>query len=68
MNCLSCHRRVRLFDPKHPLRVLLPRCRQCGHYVFGLAHKVVLLLLFAVLVYLLLSMFLPSFKPVSGAR
>ena len=68
MNCLYCRRHVRLLDSKHPLRLLLPRCRHCGRYVLGLAHKVVLLLLFASLVYLLLSMFLPSFKPVSGAR
>lgn len=63
MHCSYCHRPLRLLDGKHPQRLLLPRCRACGRYTLGAAHKIILTLMVAVVVYLLMSLFLPTPRP-----
>jgi hypothetical protein len=55
MHCRYCHRPIRLLDSRHPQRLLLPRCRVCRNYTFGLAHKAILLLLVAVAVAVLVG-------------
>jgi hypothetical protein len=55
MNCSYCHRPLRLLDRRHPLRLLLPRCRFCRGYTFGLVHKILLLLIGVLLGFLLIS-------------
>ena len=56
MRCSYCHRPLRLLDRRHPQRILLPRCRICHGYTFGAVHKILLLLLCALLAFLLMSM------------
>ena len=58
MNCSYCHRPLRLLDRRHPRRLLLPRCRFCLGYTFGLAHKVLFLIVGAIVFYFLISVFL----------
>jgi hypothetical protein len=58
MHCSYCRRHLRLLDRRHPQRLLLPRCRACGGYTFGLVHKILLLLLVAFLCYLLIGVLL----------
>lgn len=60
MRCSYCHRPLRLFDPRRPQRLLLPRCRFCHGYTFGLFHKIVLLILVALILYFLIGTFLST--------
>jgi hypothetical protein len=59
MRCLYCNRPLRLLDPKHPTRLLVPRCRICRRYSLGPAHKVILALLALIILYLLTANLVP---------
>lgn len=53
MRCSHCHRPLNLLDPRHPQRLLLPRCRFCRAYTLSWVHKVVLIVLCVTALYLL---------------
>jgi hypothetical protein len=59
MRCSYCKRHLRLLDRKHPLRLLVPRCRHCYRLTLGPVHKTALALLAVVALYLLIDTLLP---------
>ena len=56
VRCRHCHRPVRLLDPRHPLRLLVPRCGACLTVTLGPAHKAVAYLLAFALIFLVIHL------------